>query len=137
MEMTVTTNAIEITLDNFQQIIIEESKTKPVLVDFWAEQVPESLDLKAKLAFGLQVCAVQGSFPVRRGWLPIQVAACAASARTQSAAKVASAMVLALSRNRHTTSMTLRSIFNDADVQTGCTGSSKGKRYSIASSVGF
>ena len=54
MEMTVTTNAIEITLENFQQIIIEESKTKPVLVDFWAEQVPESLDLKAKLAFGLQ-----------------------------------------------------------------------------------
>jgi len=54
MEMTVTTNAIEITLDNFQQIIIEESKTKPVLVDFWAEQVPESLDLKAKLGFGLQ-----------------------------------------------------------------------------------
>ena len=52
--MTVTTNAIEITLDNFQQIIIEESKTKPVLVDFWAEQVPESLDLKAKLTFGLQ-----------------------------------------------------------------------------------
>lgn len=52
--MTVTTNAIEITLDNFQQIIIEESKTKPVLVDFWAEQVPESLDLKAKLGFGLQ-----------------------------------------------------------------------------------
>jgi putative thioredoxin len=54
MEMTVTTNAIEITLENFQQIIIEESKTKPVLVDFWAEQVPESLELKAKLAFGLQ-----------------------------------------------------------------------------------
>jgi putative thioredoxin len=54
MEMTVTTNAIEITLENFQKIIIEESKTKPVLVDFWAEQVPESLELKAKLAFGLQ-----------------------------------------------------------------------------------
>lgn len=54
MELNVTANAIEITLDNFQQIIIEESKAKPVLVNFWAAQVPESLDLKAKLAFGLQ-----------------------------------------------------------------------------------
>ncbi|WP_223271538.1 tetratricopeptide repeat protein [Colwellia hornerae] len=49
-----TTNAIEITLENFQQIILEESKTKLVLVDFWAEQVPESLELKDKLAIGLQ-----------------------------------------------------------------------------------
>jgi putative thioredoxin len=54
MEINVTANAIEITLDNFQQVILDESKTKLVLVDFWAEQVPESLDLKAKLAFGLQ-----------------------------------------------------------------------------------
>jgi len=50
MELNVTTNAIEITLDNFQQIIIEESKTKLVLVDFWAAQVPESLQLRDKLA---------------------------------------------------------------------------------------
>jgi len=49
MELNVTTNAIEITLDNFQQIIIEESKTKLVLVDFWAAQVPESLQLRDKL----------------------------------------------------------------------------------------
>jgi putative thioredoxin len=50
----VTTNAIEITLDNFQQVILDESKTKLVLVDFWAAQVPESLELKDKLAAGLQ-----------------------------------------------------------------------------------
>jgi putative thioredoxin len=54
MEMNVTTNAIEITLENFQQIILEESKTKLVLVAFWAEQVPESLALKDTLATGLQ-----------------------------------------------------------------------------------
>ena len=53
MEMNVTTNAIEITLENFQQIILEESKTKPVLVDFWAEQVPESVQLRDKLATDL------------------------------------------------------------------------------------
>jgi putative thioredoxin len=53
MEMNVTTNAIEVTLENFQQIILEESKTKPVLVDFWAEQVPESLQLRDKLAADL------------------------------------------------------------------------------------
>lgn len=52
--MNVTTNAIEITLENFQQIILEESKSKLVLVDFWAAQVPESLELKDKLAIGLQ-----------------------------------------------------------------------------------
>jgi putative thioredoxin len=54
MELNVTTNAIEITLDNFQQVILDESKTKLVLVDFWAAQVPESLELKDKLAAGLQ-----------------------------------------------------------------------------------
>jgi len=53
MEPNVTSNAIEITLDNFQQVILDESKTKLVLVDFWAAQVPESLDLKDKLAAGL------------------------------------------------------------------------------------
>jgi putative thioredoxin len=52
--VNVTTNAIEITLENFQQIILEESKSKLVLVDFWAAQVPESLELKDKLAIGLQ-----------------------------------------------------------------------------------
>ncbi len=54
MEQNVTANAIEITLENFQQIILEESKSKLILVDFWAAQVPESLDLKEKLARGVQ-----------------------------------------------------------------------------------
>ena len=54
MEQNVTTNGIEITLDNFQQVILDESKTKLVLVDFWAAQVPESIELKDKLAAGLQ-----------------------------------------------------------------------------------
>ncbi len=54
MEVNVTPNAIEITLDNFQQVILDESKSKLVLVDFWAAQVPESIELKDKLAAGLQ-----------------------------------------------------------------------------------
>jgi len=53
MELNVIANAIEITLDNFQQIILEESKNKLVLVDFWAAQVPESIQLKDKLAADL------------------------------------------------------------------------------------
>lgn len=43
-------NAIEITLENFQQVILDESKQKLILVSFWAAQVPESLELKDKLA---------------------------------------------------------------------------------------
>ncbi|MBU2893630.1 tetratricopeptide repeat protein [Colwellia sp. D2M02] len=41
---------IEITLENFQQVIIDESKNKLVLVSFWAEQVPESITLRDALA---------------------------------------------------------------------------------------
>lgn len=41
---------IAITLDNFQQVVVEESKVKLVLVTFWADQVPESLELRDKLA---------------------------------------------------------------------------------------
>ena len=41
---------IAITLDNFQQLVVEESKNKLVLVCFWAEQVPESIELRDKLA---------------------------------------------------------------------------------------
>lgn len=41
---------IAITLDNFQQMVVEESKVKLVLVTFWADQVPESLELRDKLA---------------------------------------------------------------------------------------
>jgi putative thioredoxin len=44
---------IAITLDNFQQMVVEESKNKLVLVSFWAEQVPESIQLKDKLAVKL------------------------------------------------------------------------------------
>ena len=41
---------ITITLENFQQVVLEELKTKLVLVAFWAEQIPESVELKNKLA---------------------------------------------------------------------------------------
>ncbi len=47
------TNSVAITLENFQQIIIEGSKSKLVLVDFWAQQIPESLELRDKLASAL------------------------------------------------------------------------------------
>ncbi|MFC4281456.1 tetratricopeptide repeat protein [Thalassotalea piscium] len=40
---------IAITLENFQDVILERSKTTLVLVDFWAEQVPESVELRDKL----------------------------------------------------------------------------------------
>ena len=46
-------NTVAITLENFQQVILEESKDKMVLVDFWAQQVPESVDLRDKLATAL------------------------------------------------------------------------------------
>ena len=45
-----TSNIVAITLENFQQVILEESKSRLILVDFWAEQVPESIELKDKLA---------------------------------------------------------------------------------------
>lgn len=41
---------IAITLENFQQVVLEESKNKLVLVAFWAAQIPESVELKDKLA---------------------------------------------------------------------------------------
>ncbi|WP_068545960.1 tetratricopeptide repeat protein [Thalassotalea crassostreae] len=47
-------NIIAITPENFQQIILEQSKTKLVLVDFWAEQMSESVELRDKLALRLQ-----------------------------------------------------------------------------------
>lgn len=43
-------NIINITPENFQQVILEQSKTIPVLVAFWAEQIPESMQLRDKLA---------------------------------------------------------------------------------------
>lgn len=44
------TNSVAITLENFQQVILEESKNKLILVDFWAQQIPESIELRDKLA---------------------------------------------------------------------------------------
>jgi putative thioredoxin len=41
---------ITVTIDNFQQVVVEESKNKLVLVSFWAEQVPESVQLRDILA---------------------------------------------------------------------------------------
>lgn len=43
-------NAIELTLENFQQVVLEDSKEKIIVVAFWAEQVPESIELRDKLA---------------------------------------------------------------------------------------
>lgn len=43
-------NTVVITPENFQQVILEDSKAKLVFVDFWADQVPESLELRDKLA---------------------------------------------------------------------------------------
>jgi len=45
----VTPNTVVITLENFQQVILEDSKSTLVLVDFWADQVPESIELRNKL----------------------------------------------------------------------------------------
>lgn len=41
---------IAINLENFQQVILEESKSRLVLVAFWAEQIPESVALRDALA---------------------------------------------------------------------------------------
>ncbi len=43
-------NAVSLTLENFQQVVLEDSKEKLVLVAFWADQVPESVELRDKLA---------------------------------------------------------------------------------------
>ena len=37
------------TMENFQQLVLEESKNKLLLVTFWAEQMPESIELRDKL----------------------------------------------------------------------------------------
>jgi len=44
----------EINLENVQQVVLEESKNKLVLIAFWAEQVPESIQLKNILATKVQ-----------------------------------------------------------------------------------
>lgn len=49
MKIPVISNVVAITLENFQQVVLEESKLIPVLVDFWVEQIPESIELRDKL----------------------------------------------------------------------------------------
>ncbi len=46
-------NTVAVTLENFQQVILDDSANKLVLVDFWAEQVPESIELRDKLVSAL------------------------------------------------------------------------------------
>lgn len=46
-------NTIAINPENFQQVILEDSKNKLILVDFWAEQMPESVELRDKLVVRL------------------------------------------------------------------------------------
>ena len=43
-------NIVAITLENFQQVVLEDSKFKLVLIVFWANEVPESAELRDKLA---------------------------------------------------------------------------------------
>nr|WP_247741775.1 tetratricopeptide repeat protein [Endozoicomonas sp. G2_1] len=50
MDGAVSSHTVAITPENFQQILLEESKQKLVFVDFWAEQMPESVELRDKLA---------------------------------------------------------------------------------------
>jgi len=45
---------ITINVENFQQVVLEESKNKLVLIAFWAEQVPESIQLRDTLAAKIQ-----------------------------------------------------------------------------------
>ncbi|SEK74767.1 putative thioredoxin [Colwellia chukchiensis] len=47
------TNSLAITLENFQQVILEQSKNQLVLVGFWAQSIPESVELRDKLATAL------------------------------------------------------------------------------------
>jgi len=49
LEKPVSSNIVAITLDNFQQVVIEESKSKLILVSFWAEEIPESVVLRDSL----------------------------------------------------------------------------------------
>jgi putative thioredoxin len=49
MTVTTQTNLAEITLENFQQIVMEGSKNKWVLIAFWADQIVESVNLRNTL----------------------------------------------------------------------------------------
>jgi len=50
MESIVNSNVVVITLENFQQAVLQASQSTLVLVDFWAQQIPESVELRDKLA---------------------------------------------------------------------------------------
>ncbi|WP_371378066.1 tetratricopeptide repeat protein [Thalassotalea aquiviva] len=39
-------NIVELTPENFQQVVLEESQNTAVIVAFWAEQIPESVEVK-------------------------------------------------------------------------------------------
>lgn len=43
-------NIVDISLDNFQQIILEESKSKFILLDFWAPSIEQCAELSQSLA---------------------------------------------------------------------------------------
>jgi len=45
----VNSNSVALSATNFQELIIEQSKQQLILVAFWAEQIPESVELKDKL----------------------------------------------------------------------------------------
>lgn len=49
-ESLMSENIVSLTPENFQQVVLEESKSKLVLVDFWADQIPESIALRDKLS---------------------------------------------------------------------------------------
>ncbi|WP_448212807.1 co-chaperone YbbN [Colwellia sp. MEBiC06753] len=43
-------NTIALTIENFQQVVLEQSKQQMILVAFWANQIPESVELRDKLS---------------------------------------------------------------------------------------
>lgn len=51
--------SLPITLENFQEVVLDGSKTKLVLVAFWASQVPESIDLRDKLSAAVAIASEQ------------------------------------------------------------------------------
>ena len=49
MTLAAQKNLVEITLENFQKIVMEGSQNKLVLIAFWADQIVESVELKNTL----------------------------------------------------------------------------------------
>jgi putative thioredoxin len=50
VEIIVNLNSVALTVENFESVILEQSKQQLILAVFWAEQIPESIALKAKLS---------------------------------------------------------------------------------------